>query len=122
MEDDAELIKPIDFSFKEILDRKDLDTFWLVPDSLSVLAYIVWPEGAKKLLKFIEKTGLPKGMDILYSAIKNKGILKEDQLDSNYFIQYPGIDSDITSLPFYGYDEKTFYKNIRLPKMKKYML
>ena len=122
MEDDAELIKPIDFSFKEILDRKDLDTFWLVPDSLSVLAYIVWPEGAKKLLKFIEKNRLPKGLDVMYSNIKNKGVLKEDQLDDMYFIQYPGIDSDITSLPFYGYDEKTFYKNIRLPKMKKYML
>ena len=109
-------MKPIDFSFEEILDRTDLDTFWLVPDTFSILAYIIWPEGAKKLLKFIEKNRLPEGLDVMYGGIKNKGILKEDQLDSKYFKQYPGIDSDITTLPFYGYDEKTFNKKITIQK------
>jgi GR25 family glycosyltransferase involved in LPS biosynthesis len=116
IEDDADLMKPIDFSFKKILDRKDLDAFWLVPDTFSILAYIIWPEGAKKLLKFIEKNRLPEGLDIMYGGIKNKGILKEDQLNSKYFKQYPGVDSDITPLPFYGYDEKTFNKLLTIQK------
>jgi len=116
IEDDAELIKPIDFSFEEILDRTDLDTFWLVPDTFSILAYIIWPEGAKKLLNFIEENRLPEGLDLMYGGIKNKGILKEDQLNSRYFKQYPGVDSDITPLPFYGYGEKTFNKLLTIQK------
>jgi len=97
-EDDTEIIKPIDFKFEDIV-KKDLDVFWLMPNDPSILCYIVWPNGAKKLIKYVDKKGgLIKGLDDMWHTIKNKDYLKEEQLHNRYFHQQPGsIDSDITT-------------------------
>lgn len=115
-EDDAELIKPIDFSLQEIYNRTDLDVFWLMPDMISILAYIVWPSGAKILLNHIKEVGLSDGLDIKYTMIKYTGALREDKLHDEYFTQYPGINSDITTLSYYGLSKEDFDYFLRSQK------
>jgi hypothetical protein len=100
-EDDVEIIKPIDFSFEEIAS-KDLDVFWLMPNQPSILAYVVWPNGSKIILDYINRVKLSSGLDWQFHRMKGTNLLKEDQLDDNYFHQIPGKNSDITSLENYG--------------------
>lgn len=109
-EDDTKLYMPIDFSFEEIVSR-DLDVFWLMPDKPSILAYIVWPSGARKLIDAVNKEGgLEYGLDYMWHKIKGTGLLKEDQLDKDYFWQVAGDEgSDITTLLHYGFKEKRLY-------------
>lgn len=115
-EDDAELIKPIDFSLEEIYNRTDLDVFWLMPDMVSILTYIVWPSGAKILLDYIKEVGLSDGLDIKYTGIKYSGRLREGKLHDEYFTQYPGVESDITPLPYYGNTKEEFDGFLRWQK------
>ena len=76
-EDDTEIIKPIDFKFEDIV-KKDLDVFWLMPKQSSILCYVVWPAGAKKLIKCVDKKGvLIKGLDDMWHIIKDTGYLRE---------------------------------------------
>jgi hypothetical protein len=98
-EDDTEIIKPIDFKFEDIV-KKDLDVFWLMPKQSSILCYMVWPTGAKKLIKCVDKKGgLIKGLDDMWHIIKDTGYLREESLSDEYFTQRMGApDSDITSL------------------------
>lgn len=109
-EDDTKLYRPVDFSFEEIVSR-DLDVFWLMPDKPSILAYIVWPSGARKLIDAVKKEGgLEYGLDYMWHRIKGTGLLKEDQLDKDYFWQVAGDESsDITTLLHYGFKEKRLY-------------
>lgn len=101
-EDDAELVKPMDFKFEDIV-KKDLDVFWLMPDEPSILCYIVWPSGAKILLDYVvNESKLDQGLDWKFHWIKKSGRLREDQLSSSYFTQIPGKNSDITTL--YNYE------------------
>jgi len=99
-EDDTEIIKPIDFKFENIV-KKDLDVFWLMPDEPSILAYIIWPSGAKILIDYINKVKLDRGLDWKFHSIKGKGKLREDQLNNSYFTQTPGSNSDITTIKNY---------------------
>ena len=99
-EDDVEFIKPIDFDFNQIA-QKDLDVFWLMPNEPSILAYVVWPKGAKILIEWINKIGLSRGLDWQFNHIKNKGLIKEEELHNKYFTQIPGKDSDITQNEWY---------------------
>ena len=107
-EDDTEIIKPIDFDFEDIT-KKDLDVFWLMPNNPSILCYIVWPSGAKKLTQSVEKEGgLKKGLDEVWHKLKNRKYLKEEQLHDKYFYQRMGSpDSDITECLDYKPSTKT---------------
>tara|TARA_B100001287_G_scaffold95585_1_gene80311 strand:+ start:1227 stop:1823 length:597 start_codon:yes stop_codon:yes gene_type:complete len=100
-EDDVELVKPLDWTFEEIAERNDLDVFWLIPNEPSILAYVVWPSGAKILIDHINEVKLNRGLDWQFHNIKGSGKLREDQLSSSYFTQQPGVDSDITIVENY---------------------
>lgn len=107
-EDDTEIIKSIDFKFEDIV-KKDLDVFWLMPNNPSILCYIVWPSGAKKLIESVEKEGgLKKGLDEMWHKLKNTKYLKEEQIHDKYFHQRMGSpDSDITEYLDYKPSTKT---------------
>lgn len=110
-EDDVKLLKPIDFSFDEIA-KKDLDCFWLMPNQPSILAYVVWPSGAKKLIEYTNKKGgLQYGFDYQWHWAKYKQeFIKSEQLSSKYFYQISGDeDSDITNKLYYGFDKIRMY-------------
>lgn len=109
-EDDTKLIKPLDFNFEDIVKR-ELDVFWLMPDKPSILAYIVWPLGARKLIDAVDREeGLIMGLDYMWHYLKGTDYLIEDQLWDDYFWQTAGdIDSSITSTLHYGFNEKRLY-------------
>jgi hypothetical protein len=110
-EDDVKLLKPIDFSFQEIAN-KDLDCFWMVPHKPSILSYVVWPRGARKLIKYTNrKGGLSVGFDYSWSDARNiKRFIKSEHLWDDYFYQIAGDeDSDITTKLYYGLDEIRMY-------------
>lgn len=108
-EDDAKLLKPIDFNFEDLV-KKDLDVFWLMPNKPSILCYIVWPSGAKKLIEAVDREeGLVLGLDYMWHYLKGIDYLNEEELWDDYFWQLAGDEnSDITSLLHYG-QEKRFY-------------
>lgn len=94
-EDDTTIIKDIDFNFSEISD-KNLDAFWLTKDEPSILAYVVWPEGARKMYNWVtEVSKLDKGLDWKFLDLRNSRTLKIEEIWDNYFYQKPGFDSDI---------------------------
>lgn len=102
-EDDTKLLKPLDFNFDDIV-KKDLDVFWLMPYRDSILAYVVWPSGAKKLIEATDREGgLKYGFDLMWHELKNTGYLREEQLWEDYFYQTSGDeDSDITTMLYYN--------------------
>lgn len=105
-EDDVEIIKPIDFKFEEIA-KKDLDAFWLIPNHHSIIAYVVWPAGAKKLLDYIyNEVKLKVGLDWNFHYIKGTEKIKDEQISTSYFTQKAGFESDITTLVNYKVDKK----------------
>jgi hypothetical protein len=109
-EDDVKLNKPIDFSFTEIA-KKDLDVFWLVPDKPSILGYVVWPSGARKLIDAVDgPEGLLYGLDYMWHFLKNTGYLNEEQLWDNYFWQIAGDkDSDMADKLYFNFKKKRLY-------------
>ena len=101
MEDDAKLIKDFNIDFDRLSNRK-LDVYWLMEKEPSILAYMVWPSGAKKLLKLIyEEYKLPTGLDWSFLDIRNRNILNQDEIDEAFVYQIPGQDLDITESEFY---------------------
>lgn len=109
-EDDAKLLKPLDFSFDDIV-KKELDVFWLIPNKRSILAYVVWPSGAKKLIEATDKRGgLRYGFDYMWHELKNTGLLKEENIWDDYFYQFSGDeDSDITTMLYYDMPQPRLY-------------
>lgn len=94
-EDDTEIIKDIDFSFDDIAN-KNLDAFWLVRNQPSILAYVVWPEGAKKMYDWVMSVAkLDKGLDWKFLELRNSKLLNIEEVWDDYFYQLPGYDSDI---------------------------
>lgn len=94
-EDDVKIKKNINFTFESIVE-KQLDAFWLIDLEPSSLAYVVWPEGAKKIHDWIMNVGkADKGMDWKLLEIKNTNLLYSDKIWDEYFYQVPGEDSDI---------------------------
>ena len=100
-EDDTQIIKDIDFSFDEI-SKKSLDAFWLTRNEPSILAYVVWPEGARKMYDWVLNVSkLDKGLDWKFLELRSSGILNIEEIWDDYFYQVPGEDSDIAP---YGYN------------------
>lgn len=94
-EDDVQIIKPIDFKFEDIV-RKQLDAFWLTRNQPSILCYVVWPEGAKKLYDWvIDVAKLDKGLDWKFQDLRNSKLCNIEEIWDDYFYQVPGEDSDI---------------------------
>lgn len=94
-EDDTQIIKDIDFTFNEIAE-KDLDAFWLVRNEPSILAYVVWPDGARKMYDWvINVVKLDRGLDWKFLELRNSKLFKIEEIWDDYFFQIPGVDSDI---------------------------
>jgi hypothetical protein len=94
-EDDVQIIRPIDFRFEDIV-KKQLDAFWLTRNQPSILCYIVWPEGAKKMYDWvINVSKLDKGLDWKFQDLRNLKLFKIEEIQGDYFHQIPGEDSDI---------------------------
>jgi hypothetical protein len=94
-EDDTQILKPLDFSFDDI-SKKSLDAFWLTRNEPSILAYVVWPEGARKMYDWvINVSKLDKGLDWKFLELRRSGIFKIEEIWDDYFYQVPGEDSDI---------------------------
>jgi hypothetical protein len=94
-EDDVQIIRPIDFKFEDIV-KKQLDAFWLTRNQPSILCYIVWPEGAKKMYDWvINVSKLDKGLDWKFQDLRNLKLFKIEEIQGDYFYQIPGEDSDI---------------------------
>jgi hypothetical protein len=73
-----------------------------MPDEPSILAYVIWPKGARKIVDhIINKVGLSRGLDWEIFDMRKNVILRGDQLKSSYFDQTPGFNSDITTLENY---------------------
>ena len=94
-EDDTQVIQPIDFDWDKILSRTDLDIFWLCRQEPTILCYIVWPQGAQKILDHINSIPLDQGLDWKYLRMREQGLVNWDILPQEYFHQIPGYDSDI---------------------------
>jgi hypothetical protein len=94
-EDDTQIIKPLDFSFGDI-SEKSLDAFWLTRNEPSILAYVVWPEGARKMYDWvINVSKLDKGLDWKFLELRRSKIFNIEEIWDDYFYQVPGKDSDI---------------------------
>jgi hypothetical protein len=94
-EDDVQIIRPIDFKFEDII-KKQLDAFWLTRNQPSILCYIVWPDGAKKMYDWvINVSKLDKGLDWKFQDLRNLKLFKIEEIQGDYFYQIPGEDSDI---------------------------
>ncbi len=80
----------------------DLDAFWFIPNEPSVAAYIVWPEGAKKMIDYVENVSkLRRGLDWAFWDLRKSKDFRGDQVKDSYFEHRPGKDSDITTLENY---------------------
>ena len=102
-EDDVKQLKdfPIE-KIERISKRKNIDYYWLMPDNSSILAYVIWPKGAKKIIDHVTSTAkLSRGLDWQIFDMKKSLLLRGDQLDISYFDQTPGKDSDITTIENY---------------------
>ena len=105
LEDDAKLVDKFDLNFEE-LSKKSLDVYWLMPNEPSILAYMVWPIGAQKLLdRIFNEYKLSVGLDWSFFDIRNEGQLIQEELKKEVFYQIPGEDSDITTLLNYKVGE-----------------
>ena len=103
-EDDVFLTdeKAPDLYFETLAFVNDLDAFWLIPDTPTIAAYIVYPEGAKKIIKdFKRNNELKQGLDWKFWNLRESGKLLVDQAKIAYFGHNPGEDSDITTLENY---------------------
>ncbi len=103
-EDDVFLTdeKAPDLYFETLAFVNDLDAFWLIPDTPTIAAYIVYPEGAKKIIKdFKRNNELKQGLDWKFWNLRKSGKLFVDQAKIAYFGHNPGEDSDITTLENY---------------------
>lgn len=98
LEDDAKLTRDLDLDFNKI-SEKQLDIFWLMKDEPSILAYMVWPSGAKKIRDYVfNEAKLDKGLDWKLYDLKKLNRLVGEEPEYSYFYQIPGEDSDITTL------------------------
>jgi hypothetical protein len=94
-EDDTQIIKPLDFSFENI-SKKNLDAFWLTRKEPSILAYVVWPIGAKKMYDWVMNVSkLDKGLDWKFLELRKSKIFNIEEIWDDYFYQVFGKDSDI---------------------------
>jgi len=102
-EDDAEQLQDFPEELvNRIANRSNIDYYWLMPDEPSILAYVIWPKGARKIVDhIINKVGLSRGLDWEIFDMRKNVILRGDQLKSSYFDQTPGFNSDITTLENY---------------------
>tara|TARA_B110000211_G_scaffold151628_1_gene172464 strand:- start:28 stop:621 length:594 start_codon:yes stop_codon:yes gene_type:complete len=104
LEDDIELtdIKPPNLYFETLASVEDLDAFWLIPNETSIAAYIVWPEGAKKMIDYVNNVAkLKRGLDWAFWDIRKKKNFRADQAKEAYFKHNPGKNSDITTIENY---------------------
>ena len=89
--------------FETIASVNDLDVFWLIPDTPTIAAYVVWPSGAKIMKNhIIRKAKLKRGLDWAFWDLRNSNKFRVDQSKDSYFKHNPGEDSDITSLKNYA--------------------
>lgn len=89
--------------FETIASVNDLDAFWLIPDTPTIAAYVVWPSGAKIMKNhIIRKAKLKRGLDWAFWDLRNSNKFRVDQSKDSYFKHNPGEDSDITSLKNYA--------------------
>ena len=94
--------KAPDLYFEALASVEDLDAFWFVPNEPSVAAYIVWPEGAKKMIDYVNNvTKLRRGLDWAFWDLRKNKEFRADQANISYFIHNPGEDSDITTIENY---------------------
>tara|TARA_B000000475_G_C15911221_1_gene412655 strand:- start:121 stop:723 length:603 start_codon:yes stop_codon:yes gene_type:complete len=94
--------KAPDLYFEALASVEDLDAFWFVPNEPSVAAYIVWPEGAKKMIDYVNNvTKLRRGLDWAFWDLRKNKEFRADQANTSYFIHNPGEDSDITTIENY---------------------
>ena len=103
-EDDIELTdaKAPDLYFETLASVEDLDAFWLIPNEPSIAAYIVWPEGAKKMIDYVNNIAkLKRGLDWAFWDIRKKKNFRADQAKKAYFKHDPGKNSDITTIENY---------------------
>jgi GR25 family glycosyltransferase involved in LPS biosynthesis len=103
-EDDVEMTgaKAPDLYFETLASVTDLDAFWLIPNEPSIAAYIVWPEGAKKMIDYVENVAkLKRGLDWAFWDLRKKKRFRVDQSKEAYFKHDPGKDSDITTIENY---------------------
>ena len=105
LEDDAKLVDKFNLNFEK-LSKKSLDVYWLMPNEPSILAYMVWPSGAQKLLdRIFNEYKLSVGLDWSFFDIRNEGNLIQEEIKKEVFYQIPGEDSDITTLLNYKVGE-----------------
>ena len=103
-EDDIELTdtKAPNLYFETLASVEDLDAFWLIPNEPSIAAYIVWPEGAKKMIDYVNNIAkLKRGLDWAFWDIRKKKNFRADQAKEAYFKHDPGKNSDITTIENY---------------------
>ena len=103
-EDDVEMTgaKAPDLYFETLASVTDLDAFWLIPNEPSIAAYIVWPEGAKKMIDYVENVAkLKRGLDWAFWDLRKSKDFRADQSNEAYFKHDPGKDSDITTIENY---------------------
>ncbi|MAJ29492.1 MAG: hypothetical protein CMJ92_08835 [Planctomycetes bacterium] len=88
--------------FETLASVNDLDAFWFIPNEPSVAAYIVWPEGAKKMIDYVENVSkLRRGLDWAFWDLRKSKDFRGDQAKISYFGHNPGEDSDITTIENY---------------------
>ncbi|MCP4484358.1 MAG: glycosyltransferase family 25 protein [Flavobacteriaceae bacterium] len=104
-EDDVFLLgdhTPPENYFETLASVNDLDAFWFIPNEPSIAAYIVWPEGAKKMVEYVENVSkLRRGLDWAFWDLRKSKDFRGDQANVSYFGHNPGEDSDITTLENY---------------------
>tara|TARA_B100000768_G_scaffold158517_1_gene157129 strand:- start:613 stop:1209 length:597 start_codon:yes stop_codon:yes gene_type:complete len=90
-------------NYFEILSKvNDLDAFWFIQNEPSVAAYIVWPEGAKKMIDYVNNVSkLRRGLDWAFWDLRKSKDFRGDQVKDSYFEHQPGEDSDITIIENY---------------------
>ena len=90
-------------NYFEILSKvNDLDAFWFIQNEPSVAAYIVWPEGAKKMIDYVNNVSkLRRGLDWAFWDLRKSKDFRGDQVKDSYFEHKPGEDSDITTIENY---------------------
>ena len=80
LEDDAKLVDKFDLDFEK-LSKKSLDVYWLMPNEPSILAYMIWPSGAQKLLdRIFNEYKLSVGLDWSFFDIRNEGNLIQEEI------------------------------------------
>lgn len=90
-------------NYFEILSKvNDLDAFWFIQNEPSIAAYMVWPEGAKKMIDYVNNVSkLRRGLDWAFWDLRKSKDFRGDQVKDSYFEHQPGEDSDITIIENY---------------------